>query len=84
ALTVGVGTVMDAREVVILASGHSKARALEKTVEEGLNHMWTVSALQTHRKGMIVCDDDATVELKVGTVNYFKDIEKDHLEPVAL
>jgi glucosamine-6-phosphate deaminase len=84
ALTVGVGTVMDAREVVILASGHSKARALEKTVEEGLNHMWTVSALQTHPKGMIVCDDDATVELKVGTVKYFKDIEKDHLEPVAL
>jgi len=29
-----------------------------------------------HPKGMIVCDEAATVELKVGTVNYFKDIEK--------
>jgi len=84
ALTVGVGTVMDAREVVILVSGHNKARALEKVVEEGLNHMWTVSALQTHPRGMIICDDDATVELKVGTVRYFKDIEKDHLKPIEL
>jgi len=84
ALTVGVATVMDAREVVILASGHNKARALQKAVEEGVNHMWTVSVLQMHPKGMIVCDEDATVELKVGTVRYFKDIEKDNLEPIPL
>ncbi|MFH0910393.1 MAG: glucosamine-6-phosphate deaminase [Planctomycetota bacterium] len=84
ALTVGVGTVMDAREVVILVSGHSKARALEKVVEEGVNHMWTVSVLQTHARGMIVCDEDATDELKVGTVRYFKDIEHEHLEPIAI
>ncbi len=30
---------------------------------------------------MIVCDDSATVEMKVGTVNYFKDIEKNNLNP---
>jgi len=77
ALTVGVGTVMDAERVVVIISGHAKARALQKCVEEGMNHMWTVSMLQLHKKGIIVCDDDATVELKVGTVNYFKDIEKD-------
>ncbi len=80
ALTVGVGTVMDAREVVIIVSGYSKARALQKVVEEGVNHMWTVSMLQLHRKGMIVCDDESTMELKVGTVRYFKDIEKEALE----
>ena len=56
ALTVGVGTVMDARQVVILVSGHNKARALQKAVEEGINHMWTVSILQTHPHGMMVCD----------------------------
>lgn len=75
ALTVGVGTVMDAREVLILASGHNKARALRMVVEEGVNHMWTVSMLQMHQAGIIACDDAATVELRVGTVNYFKDIE---------
>lgn len=79
ALTVGVGTVMAAREVVILISGHNKARALQKVVEEGVSHMWTVSALQMHARGMIVCSDDATDELKVATVRYFKEIEKANL-----
>lgn len=76
ALTVGVGTVMDAQELLIIISGYSKARALQKVVEEGVNHMWTVSMLQLHRHGMIVCDEPSTMELKVGTVKYFKDIEQ--------
>lgn len=84
ALTVGVKTVMDAREVLIIINGHKKALALQKVVEEGINHMWTVSALQLHPNGIIVCDDAATAELKVGTVNYFKDIEKDNLDPATL
>jgi len=81
ALTVGVKTVLDAEEVVIIISGHNKARALAQVVEEGVNHMWTVSALQLHPKGMIVCDEDSTHELKVGTVKYFKDIEAVNLDP---
>ncbi len=84
ALTVGVGTVMDADEVMIIVSGHNKARALRHAVEGSVNHMWTVSALQMHPKGIIVCDEEATVELKVGTVRYFKDIESANLDPAAL
>ena len=80
ALTVGVDTVMQSEEVVIIINGYNKARALQKVVEEGVNHMWTVSVLQLHKKGMIVCDEDSTYELKVGTVNYFKDIEKVELK----
>jgi len=80
ALTVGVGTVMDADEVLIIINGYKKARAVRMAVEGGVNHMWTVSALQLHKHGIIVCDDDSTMELKVGTVKYFKDIEKDALE----
>jgi len=79
ALTVGVGTVMDAAEVMILISGYGKARALKQCVEEGVNHFWTVSMLQLHRHGIIVCDDDATMELKVSTVKYFKDIERENI-----
>jgi len=81
ALTVGVKTVLDAAEVMIIISGLSKARALAKVVEEGVNHMWTVSALQLHPRGIIVCDDQATYELKVSTVRYFKDIEAAFLDP---
>jgi glucosamine-6-phosphate deaminase len=79
ALTVGVATVMDAREVAIIVSGISKARALQKAVEEGVNHMWTVSMLQLHRHGIIVCDEDSTLELKVATVRYFKEIERENI-----
>ncbi len=84
AITVGVGTVMDAREVLIIVNGHNKARALRHAVEEGINHMWTISALQMHRKGIIVCDEDATNELRVGTYKYFKDIEKENLNPASI
>ncbi len=84
ALTVGVGTIMDATEVMILVNGHHKARALYEAIEGSVNHMYTVSILQMHKKGIIVCDDASTVELKVGTVNYFKDIERNNLEPQSL
>ena len=79
ALTVGVGTVMDAKEVMILVNGHAKCRALQAAVEGSVNHMWTISALQMHRHGIIVADDAACDELKVGTYRYFKDIEKANL-----
>jgi len=84
ALTVGVGTVMDADEVLIIVNGHNKASALRHAVEGSVNHMWTISALQMHPKGIIVCDDEATIELKVGTAKYFKDIEAANLDPATL
>jgi glucosamine-6-phosphate deaminase len=84
ALTVGVGTVMDSLEVVLVIPGYNKARALEMAIQEGVNHMWTASVLQLHRHAIIVCDEDATAELKVATVKYFKDIEKNNLTPAAL
>ena len=83
-LTVGVGTVMDAKEVLIIVNGFNKSRALQHGVEEGVNHMWTISALQLHPRGMIVCDEAATYELKVGTYKHFKDVEKNHLDPDRL
>jgi glucosamine-6-phosphate deaminase len=84
ALTVGVGTVMDAEEVLIIVNGHSKARALQNAIEGSVNHIWTISALQMHPEGIIVCDEEATIELKVGTVKYFKDIEAANLDPDTL
>jgi len=85
ALTVGVGTVMASKEVVVIINGFHKARALRQVVEEGVNHMWTVSILQMHRKAVIVCDDESTMELKTETVKYFKEIEQiidDHLPDI--
>ena len=81
ALTVGVGTVMDARSVMLMVNGHNKARALHHGVEGGISQQWTISALQMHPKAIIVCDEDACAELMVGTYRYFKDIEKANLDP---
>ncbi len=81
ALTVGVGTVMDARSVMLMVNGHNKARALQHGVEGGISQQWTISALQMHPKAIIVCDEDACAELMVGTYRYFKDIEKANLDP---
>ena len=79
ALTVGVGTVMNAKSVMIICNGHNKARALQAAIEGPVTQEWTISALQLHQHGIIVCDELATDELKVGTYRYFKDIEKDNL-----
>lgn len=59
-------------QVMILITGAHKAFALYKAIEEGVNHMWTVSAFQQHPNTVFVCDEDATLELKVKTVKYFK------------
>ncbi|KID92906.1 glucosamine-6-phosphate deaminase, partial [Metarhizium majus ARSEF 297] len=76
ALTVGVQTVLEAREVVVIILGQRKSLALQRCIEQGVNHMWTLSSLQLHPHPMIVVDEDATLELQVKTVKYFKSIEK--------
>lgn len=75
ALTVGVATVMDAKEVMVLINGRAKARAMAAAVEGPVCNMWTVSAIQNHRKGIIVCDEEATDELRVCTYKYFMERE---------
>lgn len=79
ALTVGVGTVCSAKQVLVLALGHKKARAVQQCVEGAVSHAWTITALQMHPKGILVCDEPAVGELKVNTYRYFKDIEKCNL-----
>jgi glucosamine-6-phosphate deaminase len=80
ALTVGIGTIMDARELLIIASGYAKARALKAAVEGSVSHWWPLSCVQMHPRALIVCDEEALDELKVGTVRYFKSLEGPALE----
>ena len=75
ALTVGIGTIMDAKEVIILATGAKKAKAVYHAIEDCINHKWPVSILQNHRKGIIVCDTEAADKLETNTKKYFNDIE---------
>lgn len=75
-LTVGIATITDAKQVVIMMNGPAKAKALQQAVEGSVSQMWPVTALQLHENAIIVADESATDELKVGTVRYFKNIEK--------
>ncbi|MBR0291383.1 MAG: glucosamine-6-phosphate deaminase, partial [Bacteroidales bacterium] len=75
ALSVGVATVMGAKEVVVLAFGSKKARAIKDAVEGPISHYCTLSALQNHPAGIIVCDEPAVGELKVNSYRYFKATE---------
>ncbi len=76
AVTVGVATILSAKEVMILALGHKKARAVRHGVEGSYNHQWTISGIQVHPSAILVCDEPAIEELRVSTYRYFKDIEK--------
>lgn len=84
ALTVGIGTVLSANEIIILATGYGKARALFHGIECAYNHAWPISALQTHANTLIVCDDSAATELKVATYRFFKAVEADNMVPEKL
>ncbi|MGF1844033.1 glucosamine-6-phosphate deaminase [Vibrio clamense] len=80
ALTIGVATLLDAEEVMILSQGHNKAQALQMAIEGSVNHMWTVTALQMHPKAVIVADEPAQQELKVKTLKYFQDLEAENIQ----
>lgn len=83
AVTVGVGTLLDAEEILILATGANKALAVKAAVEGSINHMWTISCLQMHAKSALVCDEAATLELKVKTLKYFRQLESDIINQFA-
>lgn len=76
ALTVGVATVLSSQEVVILAFGPKKARALRDAIEGPVSHYCTLSGLQNHAAGTIVCDELSVGELKVNSYRYFKAVEE--------
>ncbi|MDD4011605.1 MAG: glucosamine-6-phosphate deaminase [Sphaerochaetaceae bacterium] len=76
ALTVGVKTVTNAREVMLLVNGHAKAQALKAMIEGPVSQACTASALQMHPKAVVVCDRSACGALCLDTFDYFCDIEK--------
>lgn len=84
ALTVGVGTIMDARCVMLIVNGYNKSRALHHGVEGSVSQEWTITALQMHPKAIIVCDEPACDDLKMKTYRYYKDIEASNLDAEKL
>ncbi len=63
AITMGVGTIMDARHLLLLANGEQKAKAIQQTVEGPITALYPATIVQMHRKATIVCDEDAASKL---------------------
>ena len=64
AFTMGVGTIMDARSVLLLVTGAEKAAILKKAVEGPVTSMISASALQYHNSALVICDEEAAAELE--------------------
>src|SRR6059058_4476712 len=63
AITMGVGTILDARKLVLVASGKTKAKAIAQAIEGPVTSMVTASALQLHRDAIVVVDEEAATGL---------------------
>lgn len=64
ALTMGVGTILDARELILLATGPAKASIIARAVEGPITSMVSASALQLHPNCKVIVDEAAASELK--------------------
>ncbi len=70
-LTQGLGTIMDARHVILVATGSGKAHAIAQVVEGPITSMYPGSVLQLHQHATIVVDADAAAELALA--DYYKE-----------
>ncbi len=64
AITMGVGTIIEARRCLLLATGDSKAQVLARAVEGPITSMVSASALQLHRRCTVIVDEEAAGQLK--------------------
>lgn len=64
-ITMGIGTILEARHCVLLAFGRNKARAVAEAVEGPITSMNPASALQLHPRVTVFLDEDAASELKL-------------------
>lgn len=67
ALTMGLGTIMSAKEIIIMATGAKKSQALYHAFEDKQNTDWPVTVLQKHPRTFIIADKTATAEISKTT-----------------
>lgn len=76
ALTVGLKTVYSAKRVIILASGIKKSIAIRECIEGPISSQYTCTVFQNHPKTIVVCDEDASREIKHKTYLYYKHLQE--------
>jgi glucosamine-6-phosphate deaminase len=64
ALTMGVGTILDTRKLLLLATGESKAAVMAKAIEGPITSRMTATAIQLHQHCVVVADEAAASKLE--------------------
>jgi len=62
-ITMGIGTIMEARRILVVAFGHKKAKAVASMIEGPITAMCPASALQFHRRAIVIIDEEAAARL---------------------
>ncbi|WP_076463314.1 glucosamine-6-phosphate deaminase [Actinomyces mediterranea] len=71
-VTQGIGTIMDSRAHVFIATGKGKARAVKEMIEGGVSQRWPATALQYHNDVLVIIDEDAASELELA--DFYKEV----------
>lgn len=75
AITMGIGTILEARNIMMLASGSKKADVVAKALEGPVTSQVTASAIQLHPGGVIVVLDEGAAS-KLANREHYKHVEK--------
>jgi glucosamine-6-phosphate deaminase len=75
-LTMGIGTILESKKVLLLATGENKAEAIKATVEGPLTAACPASALQLHEHAVLIIDEAAASQLS--DVDFYKHIEREN------
>ncbi|PPC74350.1 glucosamine-6-phosphate deaminase [Pokkaliibacter plantistimulans] len=65
AITMGIATILQSRQVLLLASGEAKAEAVQRTVEGSLSAFTPASSLQMHEHAIVLIDEAAASQLQL-------------------
>ncbi|MCX7706164.1 MAG: glucosamine-6-phosphate deaminase [bacterium] len=74
ALSMGVGTILEAKEIILIANGRKKAAAIAQAIEGPITSLISASALQMHQRVTYFLDEEAASQLK--RIDYYKFVEQ--------
>lgn len=69
-ITQGLGTIMSAKDIVVLAFGENKAEALHQLMEGGVSQRWPATILQHHSSVTVYADEAAVANLEL--LDYYR------------
>ncbi len=72
AVTMGMGTILKSKEIIILAEGEKKSEAVYRAVEGIVSPQWPISALRTHQNSFLVADPKALSQVSTASMSRFK------------